>query len=131
VHRAALTSAFALVVFAAVVTGCSAGPGQDWSGECRAAAESATAEAVQLLSAVDAGRIGQPGAAFQSLPQVCGADAGAAYSQVVVDAHDQFEPTTPAGELVRDQWARSACGPSALVPAAELTDEVRALCANP
>ncbi len=106
-------------------------PGSDWSQECQDATAQATVEAVQLLQGIDVGRMSPAGSAtFQSLPRVCNEDAGEAYSAVVVDTYEQFEPTTPTGDLVRQNWARSACGPSALVPSRDMTAEARALCTN-
>ncbi len=121
----------AVAVPLALLTGCAgqSEPGPDWSQECQDATAQATVEAVALLQGIDAGRIGPSGSAtFQSLPRVCNEDVGEAYSAVVVDTYEQFQPTTPTGDLVRQNWARSACGPSALVPSRDMTAEARALC---
>lgn len=124
-----LTACAVPLVLAAGCAGQAAEPGSDWSQECQDATVRATAEAVQLLQGIDTGRMSPAGSAtFQSLPRVCNEDAGEAYSQVVVQAYEQFEPTTPTGDVVRQNWARSACGPSALVPSRDMTAEARALC---
>ncbi len=123
----------AVAVPLALLAGCggAAAPGSDWSQECQDVTAQATVEAVQLLQGFDGGRFGPSGSAtFQSIPRVCNADAGEAYSAVVVDTYEQFEPTTPTGDLVRQNWARSACGPSALVPSRDMTAEARALCTS-
>lgn len=133
-HRPSATRWLAAAALLASLTGCSDQPvqvGADWSQECQAATAQATGEALQLLRDLDAGSMNPSGSAtFQSLPRVCNEDTGAAYSQVVVDTYEQFEPTTPTGDLVRQNWARSACGPSALVPSQDMTTEARALCAG-
>lgn len=126
-----MTARWLIAVTAPLVllAGCAEPAGPDWSQECQDATTQATDEAVALLEGIDVGRFGVPGSVtFQRLPRVCNEDVGEAYSAVVVDTYERFEPTTPTGDLVRQNWARSACGPSALVSSTEMTAEARALC---